>query len=119
MHPKRDPDHRNKQLVFQSLAGYTHGMHVAALTLNILIPGCKSLKQKRSRLKPLLSRLHREFNISAAEIGYNDHHSSAVIACVVVANDVRHVQRLLSRIPSWIEKHRPDLEIVDDQIEIL
>jgi uncharacterized protein YlxP (DUF503 family) len=94
-------------------------MHVAALTIEIMIPGCTSLKQKRSRLKPLLSRLHREFNVSTAEIDHNDHHTSAVIACVVVANDVRHVQRLLSRIPPWIEKHRPDLEIIDDQIEIL
>ncbi|NIS83162.1 MAG: DUF503 family protein [Anaerolineales bacterium] len=94
-------------------------MHVAALTLELRIPGCTSLKQKRSRIKPLLSRLHREFNVSAAEIDHNDHHTSTIIACVVVSNDSRHAQRLLTGIPGWIERNRPDLQLVDDQITLL
>jgi uncharacterized protein YlxP (DUF503 family) len=94
-------------------------MHIAALTLELRIPGCKSLKQKRSRIKPLLARLHREFNISAAEIDHNDHHRSTVIACVVVGNNAQHVQRVLSGIPKWIETHRPDLQLVDDQISLI
>ena len=94
-------------------------MHIAALTLELRIPGCSSLKQKRSRLKPLLARLHREFNVSAAEIDHNDNHRSTVIACVVVSNSDRHVQRLLSGIPGWIETHRPDLQVVDDHITLI
>lgn len=94
-------------------------MHVAALTIELRIPGCTSLKQKRSRIKPLLARLHREFNISAAEIGQNDNHRMAVIACVVVSNDARHVQRMLAGIPAWIDKHRPDLQVIDDHITLL
>lgn len=91
-------------------------MHVIALTVELHIPGCTSLKQKRSRLKPLLARLRREFNVSVAEIDHNDHHQSAVIACVVVSNDARHAQRVLSVIPGWIERNRPDLSLVDDQM---
>ena len=94
-------------------------MHVAALTIELRLPGCNSLKQKRSRIKPLLARLHREFNISVAEIDHNDHHQLAVIACVVVSNDVRHVQRRLAGIPTWIEKHRPDIQVIDDHITLL
>ena len=94
-------------------------MHVAALTIELHIPGCSSLKQKRSRLKPLLARLHREFNVSAAEIDQNDHHRRAVIACVVVSNDARHVQRVLSGIPLWIETHQPDIQVIDDHIALL
>jgi hypothetical protein len=29
------------------------------------------------------------------------------------------VQRLLASIPRWIETHRPDLQLVDDQIMLL
>lgn len=91
-------------------------MHVVALTVELHIPGCSSLKQKRSRLKPLIARLRREFNVSVAEIDHNDQHQSAIIACVVVSNDARHAQRTLSAVPAWIERNRPDLMLVDDQM---
>jgi uncharacterized protein YlxP (DUF503 family) len=70
----------------------------------------------RSRLKPLLARLHKEFNISTAEVGDNDHHAFAVVACVMVSNDARHAQRALDRIPDWVETHRPDLQIIDREL---
>jgi len=94
-------------------------MRIAALSVELHLPGCQSLKQKRSRLKPLIARLHREFNISVAEVEQNDAHRSAVIACVVVSNDAGHVQRVLETIPPWIERHRPDLQVVDHQIMLL
>jgi len=94
-------------------------MHVGALTLELRLPGCLSLKEKRSRLKPLLAALHREFNISAAEIEMNDNHTLAVIACVAVANAKPHVERVLGGVPGWVEHHRPDLQVIDHQINFL
>jgi uncharacterized protein YlxP (DUF503 family) len=94
-------------------------MHVAALTIELRLPGCRSLKEKRNRLKPLLTRIHRHFNVSAAEIAQNDHWQFATIACVVVSNDQGHAQQVLDGIPSWIESHRPDLQIIDDNISLL
>jgi uncharacterized protein YlxP (DUF503 family) len=94
-------------------------VHVAAITIELHIPACHSLKQKRSRLKPLLARLHKEFNVSAAEIDHLNSQHSSVIACVVVANEHRHVQRVLAKIPRWIESTRPDLQLVDDAITLL
>ncbi len=94
-------------------------MHVGILTLTLQIPGCTSLKQKRSRLKPLLARLHREFNISVAEIDHHDAWKEAVIACALVSNDNGFTQRSLQAIPGWIEKTWPDLQIVEDQLELI
>ena len=37
-------------------------MPIALLTLQLRLPGCSSLKEKRSRLKPLLVRLHRDYS---------------------------------------------------------
>ena len=93
-------------------------MHVASIAIELRIPGSNSLKSKRSRLKPLLHGLHRQCNISAAEIDQLDSHSLATVACVVVSNDARHAQRLLAKIPSWIETHRPDIQVVDHEIEM-
>jgi uncharacterized protein YlxP (DUF503 family) len=94
-------------------------MHVATLIIELLIPGSDSLKHKRGRLKPLLSRLHKEFNISAAEIDYHDRHGSALIACAMVSNDAKHIQRVLMKIPAWIEKYRPDLQVIDEELQFL
>lgn len=91
-------------------------MHVHTLTIELHLPGCSSLKEKRSQLKPLLAALHQNFNVSAAEIDHQDAHRSAVIACVVVSNSDKHGNQVLSGIPIWIESRFPDLLIVDDHI---
>lgn len=94
-------------------------MSIGVLTLQIDIPGCRSLKDKRSRLKPLLARLHREFNISAAEIDHHDAWQSSVIACALVSNSAKHTQRALQRVTVWVESYWPDVIVIDDHIEII
>jgi uncharacterized protein YlxP (DUF503 family) len=91
-------------------------MHVAVMTIELRLPGCASLKEKRGRLKPLLAGVHRQFNVSAAEIERQDSHTAAVIACAVVSNDGRHAQQVLDGLPAWIEARWPDLQIVDQQL---
>ncbi|MFV1858163.1 MAG: DUF503 domain-containing protein [Anaerolineales bacterium] len=91
-------------------------MHVHVITLELHLPGCSSLKEKRSRLKPLLAALHQTFNVSAAEIEHQDAHRSAVVACAVVSNSDKHGNQVLSGIPDWIEHRFPDLQIVDDHL---
>jgi uncharacterized protein YlxP (DUF503 family) len=91
-------------------------MHVAVMMVELRLPGCASLKEKRGRLKPLLAGLHREFNVSAAEIERQDSHTAAVIACAVVSSDGRHAQQVLDGVPGWIEARRPDLQVVDQQL---
>ena len=94
-------------------------MALGVLTLQIDIPGCNSLKEKRTRLKPLMTRLHREFNISVAEIEHQDVWQSAVLACALVSNSPKHTQRALQKVTQWVENQWPDVTLVDDQIEIL
>jgi uncharacterized protein len=94
-------------------------MSVGLLTLHLHIPGCTSLKEKRSRLKPLLARLHREFNVSAAEVARNDAWQEAVVACALVSNETAHTQRALQKVVKWIESSWPDMSLVNESIEIL
>lgn len=94
-------------------------MRTGVLILELQIPGCTSLKEKRSRLKPLLSRLHREFNISVAEVDRQDAWQAAVIACAVVSNEAEHSQRLLQQVVAWLEGNWPDVLVVEDTIEII
>jgi len=94
-------------------------MALGVLTLEFEIPGSRSLKDKRSRLKPLLARLHREFNISVAEIDHQEIWNSAVIACAMVSSSTGHTQRALQSIVVWVESYWPDITVIDDQIEII
>ncbi len=94
-------------------------MSIGLLTLHLHLAGCTSLKEKRRRLKPLLHRLHREFNISVAEINNQDSWQEAVIACAIISNDNGHTQRSLNGIVHWIEKSWPDVTVMDDHIEII
>jgi uncharacterized protein YlxP (DUF503 family) len=94
-------------------------MAVGVLTLQLQIPGCASLKEKRSRLKPFIARLHREFNISVAEVDSQDIWQQAVIACAMVSNDHVHIERALQHIAHWIEATWPDIIIFSEEIEII
>lgn len=94
-------------------------MVIGACAIQLHLPGNGSLKGKRSILKPLLHRLRREFELAAAEVGNNDVWQSAEIALVAVANEAGHVHAVLERAVHWIETHRPDVQVVDWQIEIL
>ena len=94
-------------------------MPVGLLALHLRLPGCSSLKEKRSRLKPLLARLHREFNISAAEMDFLDSWDQSLIACAVVSNDARQNSRLLQHIVDWVERDWPDVDVVSEHIEMI
>ncbi|NPA92777.1 MAG: DUF503 domain-containing protein [Chloroflexi bacterium] len=93
-------------------------MHVGVLTLWLHLPGCTSLKEKRRRLKPLLHRLHREFNISVAEVGAQDAWQEAIVACALVSNDPKHAQQALQKVLRWVETHWGDGWIAQERLEL-
>lgn len=93
-------------------------MVVGACRVRLHLPGTLSLKEKRGRLKPLLARLPREFNLAAAETDLQDVWQTAEIGLVTISNDAGLVQSLLEKSVRWIEHHAPDVEVVDYQIEM-
>jgi len=92
---------------------------IGLLTIHLHLPGCASLKEKRSHIKPILSRLHREFNVSTAEIDLQDVWQDAILGCVTLSNDAAQNRRLLEQAVEFTEKNWPDLEVVDDRIEMI
>ena len=92
---------------------------IATLSFHLRLPGCGSLKEKRGRLKPLLARLHRQFNVSAAEMGLQDTWQEAVIACGMVGNDASHLQSALETVRKWVENNWPDGDVVDTKVEVI
>jgi uncharacterized protein YlxP (DUF503 family) len=94
-------------------------MVIGGCKVELHLPENGSLKGKRSILKPLLTRLRREFNLATAEVGHNDAWQSAEIALATVAKDPGRVHAVLEQGVHWIETHCPEVQVVDWEIEIL
>ena len=92
---------------------------IATLTIHLHIPTCASLKEKRGHIKPLISRLHREFNVSVAEMDLQDKWQEAVIVCAMVGNDGAFLQSALGNVAKWVEGHWTDGDVWDTKIEIV
>ena len=92
---------------------------IAALTIHLHLPGCASLKEKRGRIKPLISRLHREFNVSVAELSLQDAWQEAVIGCAMIGNDQAFLQAALQGVSKWVERNWPDGDIIEVKAEII
>ncbi len=94
-------------------------MAVGLLTLHISLSDCHTLKQKRSRIQPILTRLHREYNIAAAETDLQDHHREAVIQCTALSTSSREVQSFLQHVVDFFAENWPDIEIQQYRIECI
>jgi uncharacterized protein YlxP (DUF503 family) len=92
---------------------------IGLLTLHLSIPGCASLKEKRGRLKPLLARLHRQFNISVAEMDLQDMRQEAIISCGMVGNNGPFLQSALETVRKWTESNWPDGDVLDTKLELI
>ena len=57
-----------------------------------------SLKDKRHVVKGLKDRLRHKFNVSVAEIDYQDLWQRALVAAVTVAPDHAHCERVLQTV---------------------
>ena len=72
-------------------------MVVASLTWDLSLPGCSSLKEKRSVIRSLRDRLRAKFNVSVSETGYQDVHARAQLTIALVATDGRFAESVLEK----------------------
>lgn len=93
-------------------------MVIGILQFELLIHDAESLKDKRRVVRSVKDRMHREHQVSVAEVAAQDNASLAMLGLAVVGTDGRHVAQTLDRI---IEKLRAihDAELGDTRREIL
>lgn len=89
------------------------------LILEIRFAGCGSLKDKRSILKPILHKLHMEFNISASEIDKNDVWNESVIGCALISNEKNFAESCLAKIPDFLTNHFSHIDILKYSIQFI
>ena len=92
-------------------------MAVGLLFIEMGIPLAASLKEKRSRLKPLIHRLHKEFNISVCEFAHQDDIDSTMIGCSLISDSKVFIEQEFSRIINFIPRNFSDFEIFTHSTE--
>ncbi|MGD9495105.1 MAG: DUF503 domain-containing protein [Armatimonadota bacterium] len=69
---------------------------VGLLTVELFISDALTLKDRRRVVESLLDRLANQHNVAVADIGPDNAPSRARLAVTTVANDERHVHRVLN-----------------------
>lgn len=93
-------------------------MVVGTGLIDLLIPECNSLKEKRGVLSRIIRRTQNEFNCSIAEVGDNDIWRRARIGFCVVGNDKAYINAKMDHILKFVE--RLDLaQVLRSRIEIM
>jgi len=83
-------------------------MTVGLLTVELHIPGARSLKDKRAVLRRLKDRIGR-LNVSIAEIDHHDLRQRAELGVVTVGVDQEIAERTLQGVADEIDRLEPGL----------
>jgi hypothetical protein len=87
-------------------------VYVAALTLDVLLGDVRSLKQKRSVVRPLVAELRRRYpGVAIAETGHLDLHRRAEIGVAVVSATAANATEVLDECERLVAG-RPEIELL-------
>jgi uncharacterized protein YlxP (DUF503 family) len=93
-------------------------MVVGVARFELRLPGCSSLKEKRSTLRGLTVLIRHRFNAAVAEVDHQDQHQRATVGVSVVAGSSFHCRRVLHEISRRVDSY-PRVETIDVHVELL
>lgn len=93
-------------------------VYVGALELDVLLGDVRSLKQKRSLVRPVIAELRRRFEVAAAETGHNGLYRRTLIGVSVVSGEAGHVRQVLEACERLVAA-RPELELLGARHRLL
>lgn len=71
---------------------------IGVITIELRLDDSHSLKDKRQVVKSLKDRLHQKFNVSVAEIDFQDLWQRAMLAAVTVSGEQHHAEEVLQAV---------------------
>ncbi|HYH27800.1 MAG TPA: DUF503 domain-containing protein [Actinomycetota bacterium] len=92
-------------------------MLVALSTLDLRIPGCGSLKEKRHVMRSLTAGLRQKFNVAVAEVGHQDLWQRAEIGVSAVAEEGYHLRKVMHEVERFVAR-QPAVEIIDARLTL-
>lgn len=86
-------------------------MYVGTLSFDLLLGDVRSLKEKRSVVRPIVAELRRKYAVSVAEVGDQDLHRRARIGLAAVSGDLAHLTDVLDRCERMVAA-RPEVDLL-------
>jgi uncharacterized protein YlxP (DUF503 family) len=80
------------------------------------IPTSRSLKEKRAVLRPIVEGLRHRFQISVAEVDYQDKWQRSLIGMAVVSDSYSHAVDVVDNVERWIWS-KPEVEVTRFETE--
>jgi uncharacterized protein YlxP (DUF503 family) len=77
-----------------------------------------SLKDKRRVIKSVLAKVQNRFNMSAAEVDYQDEWHRTALGFSCVSNEAAHADSMLGAVLRFLESD-PEMEIYDVATEVI
>lgn len=93
-------------------------MKLVLMTLTFQIPGCRSLKEKRSVLSGLRERFGRLPNLAVCESDYQDIHDRAQWSFVAMAGNGKIVDKILNQVEAYADDEL-DAVLIGSRREVL
>ena len=93
-------------------------MTIGVLEMDFLVPGSRSLKDKRRVIKSLKDTLRARFNCSVAETEFQDLWQRARIVACVVSAESRFANEQLNEIARFAS-NKAGAEMIEYRIEML
>ena len=89
-------------------------MFVASLRVELRSRQCRSLKDKRTAIRPIVEGARRRFQVAAAEVAHQNSHQLATLAFAAVGGEPGHVGQVLDRVERFVWSV-PEIEVLDTQ----
>jgi uncharacterized protein YlxP (DUF503 family) len=86
-------------------------MWIGWLDFDLLLGDVRSLKQKRSVVRPVVAELQRKFGVSAAETGSHELYRRAGVGVAMASADRRHAVDVLDAAERLVAAH-PEFEVL-------
>lgn len=86
-------------------------MWTGTLQADLLLGDVRSLKDKRSIVRPIVAEVRRRFQVSVAETGSVELHRRAEVGVAVVSSERAHVVDVLDEIERMLAA-RPEAELL-------
>lgn len=79
-------------------------MTVGVLIIDIMICTSASLKEKRYVLKSIKDKLKHKFNVSVAELDFQDKWQRSQLGIALISNEYSHVENSLQKVFRFLDE---------------
>jgi uncharacterized protein len=86
-------------------------LHVFAAAIDLRLPGCRSLKQKRAVIRPIVDGIRNRYPVAAAETAYQDRWQRTEIGIAAVSSSARVVQEVIDDVERFVWSF-PEVEVL-------